>query len=32
MIDIETLVPGTKVKIIDEWTPLCGQNADGLME
>lgn len=32
MIDIDTLVPGTKVKIIDEWMPLCGQNAEGLMD
>lgn len=32
MIDILDLVPGAKVKIIDEWLPLCGQNAEGLMD
>lgn len=32
MIDIETLAPGTKVKIVDEWRPSCGQNVEGLMD
>lgn len=26
MIDIETLASDTKVKIVDEYLPLCGQN------
>lgn len=32
MVDLSTLAPGIKVKVVDEWTAGCGQNLNGLMD
>lgn len=32
MVPIEALLPGMRVKIVDQWSKICGQNSDGLMD
>lgn len=32
MVDISTLAPGMRVKIVDEWGLRCQQNRDGEMD
>lgn len=32
MVDVSTLSPGSRVKIVDEWPGLCGQNSSGEMD
>lgn len=32
MVPVKMLLPGMRVKIVDEWNSGCGQNVEGLMD